>query len=775
MNKISKQIHILLLLATHIAAFTVFPEDRKLPTNNSKVRKARNLAPRLSQRKNSNQNPTPAFKWVTLDPFAPTTKEPLKLPSQTKKDKVEYKVIEQRGMVMERHGTLVSYNSIDLLSVIIKIPPLSTANITTNCSQYLDPINKEYNKTMEKYHKMLIHLLQPSIKVSRYKLCKLVGNPKCTRAKKVILRPAKYRNTRFAELGISIAALSIASISLGLAIDNRIQLEKIEDYVDSIAHDVQTIATSLQETNERQKELFNMQSSILGYIATIREDIDKIHEMVECTRIEMHYQQWFNEIIVKLKEILIYPLQGTLSGRLRPSILTPEQIAYSISDSAHEMKDLLTHLPLIFYSSATVTLIDFDLQKLLFKFIITYPLLHNTNSIMPIFQVNQVGFHSQIQEHSSNQTSEQCLIFDMPTYATKMDEKWFTLTLPQDKCPIIGSFSVCPETTFQLNDMESCIDLPLSKNAIPVQLDISCKINKCAEPSSYINLQGGVLIRSIDQKIEVLQDQNTDGLTISDLTSQTTILNTTNTNTIWIPWKPRLTAVQVQNKVIHNPNTGTFQAKLEVLEAKNFSHIIELAQILDSSFESQIIINEIEQHQETITTLTGEIDASNKLLDTIGMLIKFYKDPMRYIKIPLIVVGSILFVLLIIFVGIKLKPYYTRTKSLHLFGKPRSTPPNIPPIIEEDHVTQPTYLALTQHEHSRNTMVTPSAPPPTEPKTEKYSHRTDHLPKNKKRKTTQEPANPYSTISRDLHQHANYFDQTYMPLTTIIATDDDNQ
>lgn len=96
------------------------------------------------------------------------------------------------------------------------------------------------------------------------------------------------------------------------------------------------------------------------------------------------------------------------------------------------------------------------------------------------------------------------------------------------------------------------------------------------------------------------------------------------------------------------------------------------------------------------------------------MLIKFYKDPMRYIKIPLIVVGTLLFAMLVAFAAIKLKPYCKTNRKIYLFGKPSNRPQELPTIIEEDNRTQTKYLALTPPENSKAITITPSAPPSIE-------------------------------------------------------------
>ena len=60
--------------------------------------------------------------------------------------------------------------------------------------------------------------------------------------------------------------------------------------------------------------------------------------------------------------------------------------------------------------------------------------------------------------------------------------------------------------------------------------------------------------------------------------------------TLWIQWRNRLSALQVDEKIVHNPVDDNFDAKFDVLEAKNLSNIIKLSQIFDTNFDSKSVI-----------------------------------------------------------------------------------------------------------------------------------------------------------------------------------------
>ena len=752
---------IIILLAISIAAGI---DDQPVKSMKLSEHRARNRDKR-----------TESFRWKTYASNPMTTEQPLKLPKTIRRNRAQYKVIEQRGIAMERRGTLISYNSMDLMSVIVRIPPLSATNLTANCSLALEPINAAFETVKEEYRQLFTQLLQPSIKISQIKLCQMVGGDPCKAAKKV----ANRRDKRFVAEAMAAGALAIAATSLGLSIDTRIQLDKLETYLDSVAADVESIATELQETNNRQRRILNIQSNILGYIADIHEDINKLQDMLECTRLQIHYTQWYEEILQKLRDILVYPLQGTLSGRLRPTILSPEDIAYSIADSAKSMKDMLTHLPLIFYSSATVTLIGFDMDNLVFNFLIAYPLLQDTSAVLPIYQVFQTGFHTSVQEKYNNNTEEQCLQFDMPERATKIDDIWHTLELPQDKCPIIGIFSVCPVPAYKVSDLEQCIDLQLhEKKHINGNSHDGCKIRTCTEESSFINLKGGIMLRTNKPAVDALYKQESrTGFSINDLTSSTSQLNVTKAKTLWIPWRTKLAAVQVDDMLIHNPVDDNFDARIESLEAKNVSELFKLSQILDTNFESKAVIKEIEQHQEEIESLTYEIDASNKLLDTIGVLIKFYRDPMRYIKIPLIVVGSILLLLLAICLGVKLKAHYDKSHYQPLYTqKQRETEMmGQSSTTQIHHISPTTYFALTAPTADNPSIsnITPSAPlPPEESEPDNYKHHSSPFKHKKSKKRSESRQNLYPTFPPEMDNPGYNLGPNFIPLTAIMSGDE---
>ena len=59
--------------------------------------------------------------------------------------------------------------------------------------------------------------------------------------------------------------------------------------------------------------------------------------------------------------------------------------------------------------------------------------------------------------------------------------------------------------------------------------------HRCQDSSSYVNLQGGILVRYINPAVEVLPSLKSDSFTISDLTTHTATINITSTKTLWIP------------------------------------------------------------------------------------------------------------------------------------------------------------------------------------------------------------------------------------------------
>ena len=181
---------------------------------------------------------------------------------------------------------------------------------------------------------------------------------------------------------MAATALVASAAALGLAIDNRIQISEVKNYLKEIADDLEDTIEELKSTNERQNKIFKSQSKILGYIADINKDVESLSNMIECNRLTIMYAQQTSDILKKVDEILVYPQQGKIGGRLMPSILSPEGITHTISQSAsNSMKQVLTHLPTVFYSSAYATLIGYDLSNLVFQFLITYPLLQASSMV----------------------------------------------------------------------------------------------------------------------------------------------------------------------------------------------------------------------------------------------------------------------------------------------------------------------------------------------------------------------------------------------------------
>ena len=96
----------------------------------------------------------------------------------------DYKIISERGLAMDGKGTLISYSSIDLMSVVIKIPTIEKSNFPDNCSEAFIPIKKSYENKIQHYENTLTQILKPSNKVTKKELCEWIGGKDCNSANK---------------------------------------------------------------------------------------------------------------------------------------------------------------------------------------------------------------------------------------------------------------------------------------------------------------------------------------------------------------------------------------------------------------------------------------------------------------------------------------------------------------------------------------------------------------------------------------------------------------
>ena len=556
----------------------------------------------------------------TLPLTGPSTTPPIIVAEQKKnRDSTKYKVILERGIVLENKGTIISYDTMDLMSVIIKIKPLTQDITQTNCSELLNPIDKSYQHHLNSYKDLLTQLMKPNIRLDVQRMCKLIGNTKCKQRMKLLYgyhkdtryqdskrkrkRPNRRRRPRrFVAEGMAAAALAASATALGLAVDNKIQIEQLEDYLSKVSEDVETITEELKSTNERQKKILDVQSNILGYIANINEDIETLYEMVECTRIQTLYLQWYQEIIHQLKDILVYPLQGSLSGRLRPTILSPEDIMYTLfhKDAVHKSaRKLLTHLPMMFYASASTTLINFDIENLIFQYLIAFPLLDERSPVLPLFKVHQTGFHTFVQH--KNESQKECLQFTLADLATRINNEWYILNMhDHDQCPIIASYALCPHTAYAMQKLSECLDIQLTTgdNRL-LSPQKGCRLDKCISDTKYINLHGGALLRSNEESANIIYKAQTKSL-LEKEESHTEMIPFSKQGTLWIGWDQSIASIQMKSKVINNPLDPDKIVNIDIIQPINMSEILNLSQIFDVNFESQTIIKEIDKHQKNI-------------------------------------------------------------------------------------------------------------------------------------------------------------------------------
>ena len=746
----SNGIQALLLVHLFILGFT---EEEK---DNDQQEKLKNIKEMMNPNHNQNNYHERWGKGYATHPTMYTSRTPPVSTSQGNdqasiKEHVSYKVLAERGLTLERKGTLISYSSIDLMSVVIRIPTIDESKFPANCSIVLQPLKHAYTQRMTHYKDLLQTILKPSIKVSKKKLCDWTGGVNCDQFE----TEKRNKKKRFVAEAMAATALVISAAALGLAIDNHIQLKHIESYLNEIAEDLETVTGELLLTNERQEKFVRKQQKILGYISEINEHIETLGNMVECNRLSILYSQWTNEILQKLDDILTYPRQGKVGGSLFPTIISPEGIAHTISQSAsHSMKQILSHLPTIFYSSAHATLIGYDLDNLVFQFLITYPLLESSSTVLPIFNTYQAGFYSSIQNNNNTGNETECIKFQMPHFATQKNGNWYTLTLSDYHCPIVGDFSICPDTAFSLKNLNSCININLNDDTTTKLHPHGCTLETCATDSEYVNLRGGLMLRSIQQDVSLLYNQN-GRLSQDKPSARNEKVSTNPQGTLWVPWTENLTAVQFHDRVVYNPMDKQFQASIEEFKIQNISDIMTLAEIFDTNFESSRMGNELQRHQKDLDMLGNEIFQSNSILEHLGGFSKFMKRPMRYMKLPFIITGGIVGFLLISFL-------------LYKYCYPKCHPQTSAMNYRMIQMIRSNYQARTPpqsgEEHQLVAIVTPNelnniSAHNEQPK--EASHTTAQL----NNITASEQENPYSTLAHTLQQ-INSIDTTNKNGTT---------
>ena len=149
----------------------------------------------------------------------------------------------------------------------------------------------------------------------------------------------------------------------------------------------------------------------------------------------------------------------------------------------------MTHLPIMFYASASTTLINFDMENLVFQYLIAFPYLDETSPILPLYKLHQTGFHTFVQ-HRNNESRKECLQFAMANLATRINSEWYVLNiLDDDQCPIIGSYAICPHTAYSMQKLSECIDIQFKTgDNRRLSSQKGCRLDKCVTDTKYINL-----------------------------------------------------------------------------------------------------------------------------------------------------------------------------------------------------------------------------------------------------------------------------------------------
>lgn len=510
----------------------------------------------------------------------------------------QYVAVEKRGVIMEKTGTMIAYDSLNLMSVVIKVNSIDHT-LNDSCTDILQQVKVRYQQRIDNLRDITGNILDARDKLTTNNLCLLAYNKNCS---DVDIENNHKRKKRFAGVAIASAALGVAGTALGLSISNKLQIEKINSYLKLTNTKIDKVVDQLTSTNDRQAAIIDSQARIIGYIKSINERLDTLLTISDCWGRYIYYSTWANNVLYQVESLLTFVLKGDFHGKLTPVFLSPSQLKSFVTSSMHSPSRILTSYPTLMYNTAQVSLIEADFQSLTFRFFVSYPKLDN-NPLYPFFSVSQTGFY--LQPHGK-QRHAMCVQFDIPQYAILKSGNYHFVYL-NEPCPIIGSLMTCPQDRFRLSEMKTCLKM---KDGDPSD---KCELKHCMYTGDrYVSTPAGIILRSNVSAISVVVGKTS---TLDQTTSSKMTVNMTSTGTKFIPWNSSISSVQYRDNVIYAPDFAETTAIID-LPTMPLAEQLNLSDIYSISGSEQLA-EELHKHVDLLLNLKSKINISNQELDDI--------------------------------------------------------------------------------------------------------------------------------------------------------------
>lgn len=605
--------------------------------------------------------------------------------------------IPERGMLLERTGTLITHSSYDVVSVVIqanKIPftdyfaPMVS---TLSCSRkQIHDLALEYQDTKMKYKNMTeaIFLSRDQLRTSN--ICDTFQLTNC--------HDIPHRQKRFI---FGIAGLMTAGTALGLSTENRKQIAKIRATLQRQEMRLEHLRVELDKQKSFKSTQIKATEQLFGIVKGLDERIRSTVNTLNCFVRISAIRDVMSETTSQLKGILKFILNGQTYGRITPELINTAELQYIVENQISKTSRFYGQFFHILYQTGTASLIEADFNNMQFHFLLMYPNLENA-PMAPFFAVRQVGFEARKADNSSV-----CLQFNTPPYAVVRNGHWYMLETPST-CPIFGRAMLCQNMEYKLVDFNNCLKLHNTSAT-------NCPMQKCST-NKYLSTPVGILLRATEStqakltstSVQHIEDSSNHLQTISK-TIEVPMLPS---RTLFIQWTVNISSVEFDKIVIHCPINADYRA------------LVYLKPLLNSpklTFEDLLSVPDIGSHE-----IATSFEKYKRDLDTLEQMeaqIRHERlSPMNeWTKWDFITVGLFCLVLLVLVaVACNIKTFVIRR--YRKFRRQRATSRDIEPQDKEINTSN---LARTQSMLSLtiNNSHIGSAPPAEE-------HNYLHLPEN---------------------------------------------
>lgn len=353
---------------------------------------------------------------------------------------VGFIAIPERGLLLERTGTLISHADYNIASVLIKLPKLPLPDISAQCNATIVDIWMDYGDALDKLKHIADTIFLAESQLTSDDICNTFQLKNCNTISK--------KHKRFIA---SVAAAATAASALAVAEQNRAQIQKIKKHLSQVDEEVTSIKQELVNQKYKIEVLTDATKTLFGFVHEFERKVDIMTAQINCLLYASQYRHLAYKSLDKVKNAIQFILNGQTTGRLTPSFLEPDELKQIVTGHIGKASSFYQNHPHILYQTATVTLVDVDIETLIMRYLILYPNL-DTASLSPFYRVHQVGFLANDQQHNTSI----CLRFVTPKFAIITNDTWYMLDTPR-QCPIFGKVMLCQQSNFELHKFSECL------------------------------------------------------------------------------------------------------------------------------------------------------------------------------------------------------------------------------------------------------------------------------------------------------------------------------